>query len=98
MALTNTMEIMEKYRVFSDQSHLAQTSRHCSQVDQFGHVLLNLSFVLNCLQDLTRPDMVAYIDDKVGSHPRMKQLMETEPQEAHNFTSNIADKASGVFL
>jgi hypothetical protein len=46
------------------------------------------------LQDLTRPDMKRYVDEKLSSHPLMIQ----SPEQASLLTTEVMDKADGVFL
>jgi hypothetical protein len=46
------------------------------------------------LQDLTRPDMKRYVDEKLSFHPVMIQ----SPEQASLLTTELMDKADGVFL
>jgi hypothetical protein len=46
------------------------------------------------LQDLTRPDMKRYVDEKLSFHPLMVQ----SPEQASVLTTELMDKADGVFL
>jgi hypothetical protein len=46
------------------------------------------------LQDLTRPDMKLYVDEKLSFHPLMIQ----SPEQASLLTTELMDKADGVFL
>jgi hypothetical protein len=46
------------------------------------------------LQDLTRPDMKRYVDEKLSFHPLMIQ----SPEQASLLTTELMDKADGVFL
>jgi len=50
------------------------------------------------LQDLTRDDILAYIDETIGSHPYLTILEEEEPGSASQIKTEVADKSSGVFL
>lgn len=50
------------------------------------------------LQSLTSPDIRAYVTDKFEVHPRMVLLSQAEPEHAAELTSEIVQKASGVFL
>jgi hypothetical protein len=46
------------------------------------------------LQDLTRPDMEHYVDEKLSFHPLMIQ----SPEQASLLATELMDKADGVFL
>jgi hypothetical protein len=46
------------------------------------------------LQDLTRPDMKRYVDQRLSFHPVMIQ----SPEQASLLTTELMDKADGVFL
>jgi hypothetical protein len=46
------------------------------------------------LQDLTRPDMKIYVEEKLSCHP----LMIRSPEQASLLTTELMDKADGVFL
>jgi hypothetical protein len=46
------------------------------------------------LQDLTRPDMKHYVHEKLSFHPLMIQ----SPEQASLLTTELMDKADGVFL
>lgn len=50
------------------------------------------------LHDLTRNDIRRYIDDKLGNHPRIKELTMREPIYTRELVSEIVDTANGVFL
>lgn len=50
------------------------------------------------LQDLTYGDMKLYVDENLGNHPYMKTLEVLEGNSARLLVSEIASKASGVFL
>jgi hypothetical protein len=50
------------------------------------------------LQDLTREDIKKYVEDTIGCHKRMDQLLSEHPTEASKLTNLILSKASGVFL
>lgn len=50
------------------------------------------------LQDLTRQDIKRYVEDTIGCHERMDQLLSEDPTEASKLTNLILSKASGVFL
>ncbi|ERF68231.1 hypothetical protein EPUS_08668 [Endocarpon pusillum Z07020] len=50
------------------------------------------------LQDLTRDDIKTYVDDAIGSHPHVQDLMTMEPQIIQRILEDLVDKASGVFL
>ena len=49
------------------------------------------------LQDLTRDDILAYIDETIGSHPYLT-ILEEESGSALQIKTEVADKSSGVFL
>ncbi|KAF5654929.1 hypothetical protein F25303_1010 [Fusarium sp. NRRL 25303] len=50
------------------------------------------------LQDLTRHDIQAYVQFKVGGHPSMKRHMRRYPEEAASLMNELVDKSSGVWL
>ncbi|KAL6713126.1 hypothetical protein ACLMJK_009247 [Lecanora helva] len=50
------------------------------------------------LQDLTRYDIQKYVEDTLGRHERMDQLLSENPREASHLRKLILSKASGVFL
>jgi NACHT domain len=50
------------------------------------------------LQDLTYNDIKLYVQDKLHTHPRMKQLTREDPLHAAELVTEIVTKASGVFL
>lgn len=50
------------------------------------------------LQDLTKHDVAAYVDDAVASHPYMVTLSRLSPLKTGAITQKLVEKASGVFL
>ncbi|KAI8689150.1 HeLo domain-containing protein [Fusarium keratoplasticum] len=50
------------------------------------------------LEDLTRSDISAYVQDTVGSHPYLERLLESGRVVVHNLLRQLIEKASGVFL
>ena len=50
------------------------------------------------LQDLTKDDIRAYVDDTIGSHPHIQDFMTMGPQVVQKILRDLVDKASGVFL
>nr|RBQ88510.1 hypothetical protein FVER53263_00047 [Fusarium verticillioides] len=50
------------------------------------------------LQDLTRRDIQAYVEFKVGDHPSMKRHMRRYPTESASLMSELVDKSCGVWL
>ncbi|KAG4293471.1 hypothetical protein FPRO06_00056 [Fusarium proliferatum] len=50
------------------------------------------------LQDLTRHDIQAYVQFKVGSHPSMKRYMRRYPEESASLLNELVDKSFGVWL
>jgi len=50
------------------------------------------------LQDLTYPDITAYVEDHLAENDQMKHLAENDPEPAQALTTEIVSKASGVFL
>lgn len=50
------------------------------------------------LQDLTMDDIIAYVDETLGKHPKMIQLLRREPEEGLLLIGEIVTKAQGVFL
>ncbi|KAI8626463.1 prion-inhibition and propagation-domain-containing protein [Xylariaceae sp. FL1651] len=50
------------------------------------------------LQDLTKGDIRNYINDVLGSHPYVHNMLATDPTSVKEILEDIADKASGVFL
>lgn len=50
------------------------------------------------LHELTRSDITAYIQDKIGQHPRIKTLSTESPTGTGELIREIVDSASGVFL
>ena len=51
-----------------------------------------------CLQELTRLDIASYINTEVRKHPRMNELLISNPAEAENIIDDLNSKSSGVFL
>ena len=51
-----------------------------------------------CLQELTRFDIANYIKAEVRSHPRMNELLLSNPVEARGILNDLNYKSSGVFL
>jgi hypothetical protein len=50
------------------------------------------------LQDLTYRDIELFVQDTLGEHDRMLQLKKEDPENAPQLITEIADRASGVFL
>jgi hypothetical protein len=50
------------------------------------------------LHDLTKDDIRAYVDDTIGSHPHIQDLMTMDAQTVQKILRELVDKASGVFL
>ncbi|KAI1372007.1 hypothetical protein F4677DRAFT_277076 [Hypoxylon crocopeplum] len=50
------------------------------------------------LHDLTKDDIISYVDAEVGSHPYMEKLTCLGPVNAPKILQDLVDKASGVFL
>ncbi|KAL1597954.1 hypothetical protein SLS60_008442 [Paraconiothyrium brasiliense] len=50
------------------------------------------------LQDLTKDDIRAYVDDKLGQHPQLQNLRTWNPNEATALIEEVVVKAAGVFL
>jgi hypothetical protein len=50
------------------------------------------------VESLTRRDILTYIHGKFGSSRQFPELLTVQRQEAEALISNLADKASGVFL
>ncbi|KAK4457937.1 hypothetical protein QBC42DRAFT_300739 [Cladorrhinum samala] len=50
------------------------------------------------LHDLTRPDIIRFVTDKLDDHPRMKKLAANNPTDTGNLMTEIVDASSGVFL
>jgi hypothetical protein len=50
------------------------------------------------VQELTRSDILLYIQGRFNAKARFRQLEKFRPQQAAKLVDNIADKASGVFL
>jgi hypothetical protein len=50
------------------------------------------------LQDLTRPDIKAYVDDVLGNHHRVQRMSREHRDQASALVDEIVTRASGVFL
>ncbi|KAI1391895.1 prion-inhibition and propagation-domain-containing protein [Hypoxylon trugodes] len=50
------------------------------------------------MQDLTRKDIIAYIQDVIGDHEYMTALQLADPKETGRIINELVEKASGVFL
>lgn len=50
------------------------------------------------LQDLTKPDILEYVRDKLEANNLMVEKEESEPGITREIADNVCDKASGVFL
>ena len=50
------------------------------------------------LHELTERDIVKYVQDIVGTHPRIKEYVDLYPIEANVIMTNLLTKASGVYL
>ncbi|KAK2690193.1 hypothetical protein QWA68_010950 [Fusarium oxysporum] len=50
------------------------------------------------LQDLTRRDIQAYVQFKVGGHPSMKRHMRRYPEDSASLMNELVDKSCGVWL
>ncbi|KAL5314388.1 hypothetical protein ACEPPN_018814 [Leptodophora sp. 'Broadleaf-Isolate-01'] len=50
------------------------------------------------LEDLTRPDIQAYVDDTLSQNSRMKAMYLSEPVQLPKLVQEIVNKAAGVFL
>ncbi|KAL6695658.1 hypothetical protein J3F84DRAFT_395107 [Trichoderma pleuroticola] len=50
------------------------------------------------LHDLTKPDISAYINDKIGRHSYMEKLSESNPSGSYQIISDLVEMSSGVFL
>ncbi|RMJ11812.1 hypothetical protein CDV36_008534 [Fusarium kuroshium] len=50
------------------------------------------------LQDLTRTDIRAYVEDVIGNHPYIKRLLRRSPEGAKGVMEDLINKSSGVFL
>ncbi|KAI2603753.1 hypothetical protein GGR54DRAFT_644494 [Hypoxylon sp. NC1633] len=50
------------------------------------------------LQDLSYSDITTYVDGNLRGHPRMKVLIESEPEPTLSLITEIVNKANGVFL
>lgn len=50
------------------------------------------------LQDLTHPDIVAYVSDVLLNDRRMERLVESNPEQAQRLADRVVTGASGVFL
>ena len=50
------------------------------------------------LQDLTYPDIERYVDDRLAKHVSMARLVAREGESAAQLTTDISNRAPGVFL
>ncbi|KAI8712794.1 hypothetical protein NCS52_01378600 [Fusarium sp. LHS14.1] len=50
------------------------------------------------LQDLTRKDIRAYVEDMIGSHQYIKRLLKRSPEGVKGMMEDLVKKSSGVFL
>ncbi|KAL2673711.1 hypothetical protein Neosp_012154 [[Neocosmospora] mangrovei] len=50
------------------------------------------------LQDLTRKDIRAYVEDMIGSHQYIKRLLKRSPEGVKGMIEDLVKKSSGVFL
>lgn len=50
------------------------------------------------LQDLTKGDIAAYVQEVIGEDQYMKDLLRKEPEQSNSIMVDIVHKASGVFL
>jgi hypothetical protein len=50
------------------------------------------------LQELTYNDITKFVDDRLGTHPRIIELAAQSPAETRALVGEIVDAASGVFL
>ncbi|KAI8654269.1 hypothetical protein NCS56_01383700 [Fusarium sp. Ph1] len=50
------------------------------------------------LQDLTRKDIRAYVEDVIGGHQYIKRLLKRSPEGAKGMMEDLVNKSSGVFL
>ena len=50
------------------------------------------------LQDLNRDDISLYVNDTIGSHEYMRNLIRMSSEECEKIIKDIIDKSSGVFL
>ncbi|EEU35598.1 uncharacterized protein NECHADRAFT_86865 [Fusarium vanettenii 77-13-4] len=50
------------------------------------------------LQDLTRKDIRAYVEDVIGSHQYIKRLLKRSPDGVKGMMEDLVNKSSGVFL
>jgi hypothetical protein len=50
------------------------------------------------LHQLTHNDIVAFVDDRLGTHPQIAELTVQSPDETKALVKEIVDAASGVFL
>ncbi|KAM0213236.1 hypothetical protein ACHAQI_004279 [Fusarium lateritium] len=77
---------------FPNVKVLVSSRPHSAYVTAFSHKpRLNL-------QDLTRDDIAAYINDSIASHPYLVTLSEIQPRVVEDLTKELVGKASGVFL
>ncbi|KAI0160734.1 prion-inhibition and propagation-domain-containing protein [Xylariaceae sp. FL1272] len=64
--------------------------RECEQAYQDGPKLK--------LQDLTRPDIALYVEERVSKHPYTQVIMKKDAVRAKEMMCSLVDKSSGVFL
>ncbi|KAH7176930.1 prion-inhibition and propagation-domain-containing protein [Dactylonectria macrodidyma] len=50
------------------------------------------------LQDLTREDIRAYVEEKIGNHPSMRSHKRRFPEESTSLLRELVQKSSGVWL
>jgi hypothetical protein len=50
------------------------------------------------LQDLTKEDIRAYVNDKLGKNKHIQELWVCEPENTTELIEEVVDKAAGVFL
>ncbi|KAH7305841.1 prion-inhibition and propagation-domain-containing protein [Stachybotrys elegans] len=50
------------------------------------------------LQDITRPDIEAYVGDLIGSHNHFLKLKHSQPNNAQSIIDQLVEKSAGVFL
>jgi len=83
--LTLAVKLSSAKAVLSSRPHQAfvHAFAHCPRLE---------------LHDLTRPDIMKYINGKLKTHPRMVTLCSHSPQETDKLIIEIAKSASGVFL
>lgn len=50
------------------------------------------------MEELTKPDILKFVSDKLSSHDHFIKLQDFQPEEAHDLITKITEKAQGVFL